>query len=200
MADDKNLQGGDLTPWQLLSGKGIYPAKYAVWLLLPFRAIQLSPARLVRRMALKPTDSVLEIGCGPGYFSPAVARHLRAGKLVLFDFQDAMLDIAERRLKRRGLSNYERHQGDAKALPFGDASFDAAFLVTVLGEVGDPARALAEAARVLKPGGRLSISELAGDPDYLRFDDVARMAQAAGLSFERRFGPRFAYTANFVRR
>ena len=192
VTDDK-----DLTAWQHLSGKGIYPAKYAVWLLLPFRAIQLSPTRLLRRLALKPTDIVLEIGCGPGYFSPAVARHLREGKLVLFDYQPAMLDIAERRLKRRGLSNYERHQGDAKALPFADASFDAAFLVTVLGEVGDPAHALAEAARVLKPGGRLSVSELAGDPDYVRFEDLKRMAQAAGLTLEHRFGPRFAYTCNF---
>jgi ubiquinone/menaquinone biosynthesis C-methylase UbiE len=192
VADEK-----DLTAWQRLSGKGIFPAKYAALLLLPFRGIQLSPKRLIRRMELKRTDTVLEIGCGPGYFSPAVARYLRQGKLVLFDYQAAMLDIAERRLKRRGLSNFERHQGDAKALPFTAASFDAAFLVTVLGEVGDPARALAEAARVLRPGGRLSVSELAGDPDYVRFEELKHMAEAAGLKFERRFGPGFAYTANF---
>jgi ubiquinone/menaquinone biosynthesis C-methylase UbiE len=195
MADDK-----DLTPWQRLAGKGIYPAKYATFLLLPFRAIQLSPKRLLRRMALKPTDTVLEIGCGPGYFSPTMARHLRDGRLVLFDYQSEMLDIAERRLKQRGLSNYERHQGDAKALPFADASFNAAFLVTVLGEVGDPGRALSEAARVLKSGGLLSVSELAGDPDYIRFDALRPMAESVGLVFEKRFGPRFAYTANFVRR
>ncbi len=72
--------------------------------------------------------------------------------------------------------------------------------MTVLGEVGDPARALAEAARVLKPGGRLSVSELAGDPDYVRFDALKPMAEGAGLAFEHKFGPRFAYTANFVRR
>lgn len=194
MADDT-----ELTAWQRLAGKGIYPAKYAFFLLLPFRAIQLSPRRLLRRMGLKPSDTVLEIGCGPGYFSPAVAGHLREGRLVLFDYQSAMLDIAERRLKRRGLSNYERRQGDAKALPFADGRFDAAFLVTVLGEVGDPARALAEAARVLKPGGRLSVSELAGDPDYVRFDDLRNMAEGTGLTFEERFGPRFGYTCNFTK-
>ncbi len=48
-----------------------------------------------------------------------------------------MLDIAETRMKARGLSHYDRLQGDAKALPFSDASFDVAFMVTVLGEVGD---------------------------------------------------------------
>lgn len=190
---------GDSTPKQSLGGKGIYPAKYAGFLLLPFRALQLSPARLLRRMVLKPTASVLEIGCGPGYFSPTVARYLSKGKLTLFDYQNAMLDIAERRLKQRGLSNYERHQGDAKKLPFAGASFDAAFLITVLGEVGDPARALAEAARVLKPGGLLSISELAGDPDYIRFDNLLRLAEGANLKFKQRFGPRFAYTANFIK-
>ncbi|HTQ13268.1 MAG TPA: methyltransferase domain-containing protein [Rhizomicrobium sp.] len=191
--------GAHVTAWQRLAGKGIYPAKYAIFLLLPFRGLMLSPTRLIRRMGIGRGDAVLEIGCGPGYFSPAVARHLREGKLVLFDYQDAMLDIAERRLRRKGLTNYERHQGDAKALPFADASFDAAFLVTVLGEVGDPARALSEAARVLRPGGRLSVSELTGDPDYVRFDRLKPMAEAAGLTFERRFGPRFAYTANFVK-
>lgn len=189
----------ELTPWQRVAGKGIYPAKYAIWLLLPFRALTLSPKRLVRRMGIKRTDTVLEIGCGPGYFSPTVARHLSGGKLVLFDYQSEMLDIAERRLKTRRLPNYERHQGDAKALPFADASFDAAYLVTVLGEVGDPALALAEARRVLKPGGLLSVSELAGDPDYIRFDALKQMAVGAGLIFKKRFGPRFAYTANFVR-
>ncbi|MGN6517044.1 MAG: class I SAM-dependent methyltransferase [Rhizomicrobium sp.] len=187
-----------LTPKTSFAGKGIYPARYAGFLLLPFRGVLLSPARLLRRMDLKPADRVLEIGCGPGYFSIAVARHLSRGRLTLFDYQDAMLDIAEKRLKARKLSNYARRQGDAKALPFADGSFDAVFLVTVLGEVGDPARALAEAARVLKPGGLLSVSELAGDPDYVRLDDLRRMAEGTGLHFTQRFGPRFAYTANFT--
>jgi ubiquinone/menaquinone biosynthesis C-methylase UbiE len=194
MADDR-----DATAWQRFSGKGIYPAKYAFFLLLPFRAILLSPRRLIGRMGIAPGDTVLEIGCGPGYFSAGVAAHLGHGRLVLFDYQSEMLDIAERRLKQRGLSNYERRQGDAKALPFPDGRFDAAFLVTVLGEVGDPSRALAEAARVLRPGGTLSVSEMAGDPDYLRFDTLKAMAQAAGFAFKERFGPRFAYTANFTK-
>src|SRR6202789_3701782 len=176
MADDN-----ELTAWQRLSGKGIYRAKSAFFLLLPFRAIQLSPRRLRRRVGLKPSDSVLEIGGGPGYFRPAVAQYLARGKLVLFDYQSEMLDIAERRLKRRGLSNTERHQGDAKALPFADDRFDAGFLVTVRGEGGDPARALAEAARVLKPGGRLSVSELAGDSDYVGFEALGHMDERQSM-------------------
>jgi len=185
------------TPRARLTGKGVYPVEYASLLLTPFRRLIFPPGRLVRLMKLKPTHRVLEIGCGPGYFSPAAARFLKRGSLTLFDYQDAMLDIAEARLKARGLSNYVRQQGDATALPFADRSFDAAFMVTVLGEVGDADAALREAVRVLRPGGILSVSEQFGDPDFIQLNDLKRRAAAAGLTFERRYGPRFFYTANF---
>ncbi|HUJ03453.1 MAG TPA: methyltransferase domain-containing protein [Rhizomicrobium sp.] len=191
MSSDKD------SAWARVTGKGIYPVEYARWLLTPWRRLISPPSMIVKRLGLKPTDRVLEIGCGPGYFSPTVARTLRQGHLTIFDFQDGMLDIAETRLKAGGLSNYTRQQGDAKALPFADASFDAAFMVTVLGEVGDPDAALKEARRVLKPGGRLSVTEMFGDPDRIAFEELRARAAAAGLVFERRFGPGFFYTANF---
>ena len=191
MSSDKD------SAWARVTGKGIYPVEYARWLLTPWRRLISPPSMIVKRLGLKPTDRVLEIGCGPGYFSPTVARTLRQGHLTIFDFQDGMLDIAETRLKAGGLSNYTRQQGDAKALSFADASFDAAFMVTVLGEVGDPDAALKEARRVLKPGGRLSVTEMFGDPDRIAFEELRTRAAAAGLVFERRFGPGFFYTANF---
>ncbi len=183
-------------PRKRLTGKGIYPPEYAGMLLTPFRRLIFPPGKLVRLMRLKRDAQVLEIGCGPGYFSPTVARHLKRGTLTLFDFQDAMLDIAEARLQARGCTNYVRVQGDAKALPFPDAAFDAAFMITVLGEVGGADAALREAARVLKPGGLLSVTEQFGDPDYIRLKELRALAAVVGLRFERRFGPRFFYTVN----
>ena len=183
--------------WARVAGKGVFPVEYAGTLLTPWRKLIFSPSRLVRILALKPTDRVLEIGCGPGYFSPAVAKFLTRGHLTLFDFQNGMLDIAEAQLKKRGLTNYARQQGDAKALPFAGDSFDAAFLVTVLGEVGGAEAALREAFRVLKPGGLLSVTEQFGDPDFVRRKALKRMAVATGFSFERSFGPGFFYTCNF---
>ena len=150
-------------------------------------------------MHLKRDAQALEIGCGPGYFSPAMARYLTGGTLTLFDFQDAMLDIAEGRLKAQGCTNYIRAQGDAKALPFADAAFDAAFMITVLGEVGDAGAALREAARVLKPGGLLSVTEQFGDPDFIRLRPLRTLAAAAGLRFRECFGPGIFYTANFCK-
>lgn len=193
------MTGNGDAPLKRLTGKGVYPVEYASMLLTPFRRLIFPPGRIIRLMRFKPSDQVLEIGCGPGYFSPAVARYLTRGSLTLFDYQDAMLDIAEARLKARGLSNYTRRQGDATALPFADKTFDAAFMITVLGEVGDADAALREAARVLKPGGRLSITEQFGDPDFIRLKELKRRAAAAGLAFERRYGPGFFYTVNFRR-
>jgi ubiquinone/menaquinone biosynthesis C-methylase UbiE len=151
----------------------------------------------VRRLRLTPTDHVLEIGPGPGYFSPTIARKLQQGHLVLFDIQPEMLEKASSRLKAAGLDNSETRQGSAELLPFPDGSFDTVFLVAVLGEVPNPPQAMIEAARVLKPGGRLSNTEVRGDPDFLTEEYVRALAHDAGLEPERRFGgPRF-YTLNF---
>jgi ubiquinone/menaquinone biosynthesis C-methylase UbiE len=184
--------------WPRVAGKGLYPAEYARWLLTPWRRLILPPSRIVKRLGLQPDDRVLEIGCGPGYFSPAVAK--ACGHLTLFDYQDGMLDIAQERLKARGLSNFARAPGDAKALPFAGSSFDAAFMVTVLGEVGDADAALREAARVLKPGGRVSVTEQMGDPDFISREELKMRAAKTTLAFERNFGSRFFYTANFLKR
>jgi ubiquinone/menaquinone biosynthesis C-methylase UbiE len=183
--------------WSRVTGKGVYPVEHAWMLLLPLRRLICPPSLLIRRMGLARSDQVLEIGSGPGYFSPAVARRLTHGRLTLFDSQPGMLAIAERRLKRRRLSNYDIRQGDAKALPFAENLFDAAFLVTVLGETGDAQASLHEAARVLKPGGLLSVTEIKGDPDFVPLDALAILAEKAGLTVARSFGPRFYYTANF---
>jgi ubiquinone/menaquinone biosynthesis C-methylase UbiE len=186
--------------WARVTGRGVFPVEYASTLLTPWRRLIFSPSKLVRIMKLRPSDQVLEIGCGPGYFSPAVAKFLSRGKLTLFDYQDGMLDIAEGQLKKRGLTNFSRHQGDAKALPFADNSFDVAFMVTVLGEVGDVDATLREALRVIKPGGRLSITEQFGDPDFVSRRVLKENAVAAGLAFEKSYGPRFFYTCNFRKR
>lgn len=183
--------------WTRVTGKGVYPVEYASMLLNPLRQLICPPWLLIRRMRLNVDDEVLEIGCGPGYFSPSIARKLTGGRLTLFDYQDGMLDIAEARLKRLGLTNYIRQRGDAAKLPFASNFFDLAFMVTVLGEIGDADAALHEALRVLKPGGRLSITEVFGDPDFVSRADLLQRATLAGWRFEKSFGPRFYYTSNF---
>jgi SAM-dependent methyltransferase len=96
-------------------GRGkIFQAKRAGLLLNPVRRLIQSPTRTVKRMALTQTDRVLEIGCGPGYFSRAIATAVPQGSLVLFDLQHAMLEIARRRLPE--FANIHSTQGDASSL------------------------------------------------------------------------------------
>lgn len=139
---------------------------------------------------------VLEIGPGTGYYTLPVAEWLGPdGRLDIFDLQQEMLDHTLRRAAEHGLTNIEATQGDARALPYPDASFDAAFLVTVLGEIPDQVQALRELRRVLKPGGRLVVGELWGDPHVVPARRLRERAQQASLRFERRIGPPLGFFA-----
>lgn len=167
--------------WRRVTGKGVYPAEHASWLLSPLRRLLITPENLIRRFDVKPQDHILEIGCGPGYFSPAAARSAPAGRLVILDTQEAMVAMAMQRLERAGAENVSAVVADAAHSPFADSSFDIVFLVTVLGEVSDPPAAMREIARILRPGGRVFITEALGDPDHLSKTQVRSLSEASSL-------------------
>jgi ubiquinone/menaquinone biosynthesis C-methylase UbiE len=153
-------------------------------------------ARLRRVLAPKAGERVLEVGPGTGYYSVEMAEWLSpGGRLDVFDLQQEMLDHTMRRATQRGVHNISGTQGDARRLPYADATFDAAFLVAVLGEIPDQQSALTELARVLKPGGRLVVGELFGDPHWVRPKRLAARAAAAGLADAGRLGTPLGYFA-----
>jgi SAM-dependent methyltransferase len=157
----------------------------------------LSVARLCRILEPRAGERILEIGPGVGIYSLPIAAELRpAGVLDALDVQREMLGALARRAARAGATNVVPAEGNAQRLPYPEGSFDAAYLVGVLGEIPDPAAALRELRRVLKPGGRLVVGEaLVVDPDAVRFPALLEVARRAGFDFERRLGPRFAYFA-----
>ncbi|MBO9579104.1 MAG: demethylmenaquinone methyltransferase [Microbacteriaceae bacterium] len=114
-------------------------------------------AATVRAIDPKPGDRVLDVACGTGTSTAALAK--RGAKVVGLDFSAGMIAEAVRR--HPGL---EFVAGDAMALPFGDDEFDAVTISFGLRNVADPAAALAEMYRVLKPGGRIVITEFSTPP------------------------------------
>ncbi len=152
-------------------------------------------ARLVEILEPRPGERVLEIGPGTGYYTFEMAGRLDGGQVDIFDIQQEMLDHVVREANKRGVTNVQPALGDAQALPYGDASFDAAVLITVLGEIPDQDRALSEIERVLKPGGRLIVGEMMVDPHIVTSGKLRERAARAGLSFERRLGSPLAFFA-----
>jgi ubiquinone/menaquinone biosynthesis C-methylase UbiE len=151
-------------------------------------------ARLREALAPQPGETLLEVGPGTGYYSLPVAEWLMPeGRLHVFDIQQEMLDHTLREAQRRGVMNIEPRQGDARRLPYADATFDGAYLVAVLGEIPDQDAALRELRRVVRPAGRIVVGELLGDPHMVGEGSLRRHAERAGLRLERRVGPRFGY-------
>ncbi|MBN8264796.1 MAG: metalloregulator ArsR/SmtB family transcription factor [Xanthomonadales bacterium] len=105
---------------------------------------------------LEPGD-VLDIASGDGVLAELLAPH--AGRYVCVDASQRVVAAASERLRR--YPNVEVREGDMHALPFAAASFDLVVLMHALTYADKPAQAVAEAARVLRPGGRLLLSSLA---------------------------------------
>lgn len=125
---------------------------------------------------LPPGWTVADLGCGTGAVSAALAPWV--GRVVGVDQSPAMLRAAARRTA--GLGNVELRRGGLEALPLRDGECDAALLVLTLTYLADPRPALVEAARAVRPGGRLSVVDLLahGDESFRR-----RLGQAS-LGFE----------------
>jgi ubiquinone/menaquinone biosynthesis C-methylase UbiE len=174
---------------------------WLTWLLdNPLRALLLAPTTFCDRVPIRPTDRILEIGPGSGFFSVELAKRVPHGHLELLDIQPEMLDKARRKLTAAGVRNvgFTVASGDGP-LPFADASFDIAVLITVLGEIPDPAAAVQSLARILKRGGILAIHEHLPDPDIIPQGKLRRLVEPLGFRMESTTGPRWNYTALFRR-
>jgi ArsR family transcriptional regulator len=100
--------------------------------------------------------TVADLGAGTGHLTQIVAPFVR--QVIVVDSSAAMLRVARTRLGEA--ANVDIRRGDLEALPIEAGSVDAAFMVLVLPYLAEPGRAIAEAGRVLKPGGRLLVTDL----------------------------------------
>jgi ubiquinone/menaquinone biosynthesis C-methylase UbiE len=117
---------------------------------------------LVRTVAPERGQRLLEIAAGPGDTGFLAASLLGNGRLVSTDIAPAMVEAARKRGAELGIDNADFHVIDAQQMDFDDASFDGAICRWGYMLMPDPATALKETRRVLKPGGRLALAVFTG--------------------------------------
>ena len=149
---------------------------------------QAGRARLA--LLLPPVD-VADIACGEGYLSVESARWAR--RVVGIDRSADVLKRAKALAERRGVENITWKRGDMEKLPLQDGAVDVALLSQALHHAVNPSRAVAEAARILRPGGRVLVLDLREhDQEWVRDrvgdrwlgfkdEDLERFLTGAGL-------------------
>jgi ubiquinone/menaquinone biosynthesis C-methylase UbiE len=123
---------------------------------------------------------VLDLGSGAGADVLISARRVGAGgKAIGLDMTDEMLELARANAAEAGVDNVEFVRGYIEEIPLPDASVDVVISNCVINLSGDKSRVLAEAARVLRPGGRFAVSDVIADPEM---DEATKkdMAQWTG--------------------
>jgi ubiquinone/menaquinone biosynthesis C-methylase UbiE len=147
--------------------------------------------RFVTALGEAAQGSVLDVACGPGILSAAIAKTAR--DVVAFDLTPRMLKKAAQRCAEAGLGNVSFHEGNAAELPFAADAFDAVVTRLSVHHFDQPARVISEIFRVLRPGGSFVIadvissemtteSELQNAIEILRDPSHVRMLSASELT------------------
>lgn len=138
----------------------------------------------VRHLCLRPGETVLDLGSGGGFDALLAAREVGpGGKVIGVDMTPEMIRRARENAGRAGMGQVEFRQGRLEELPVEDGSVDAVTSNCVINLVPDKARVFREIARVLKPGGRLAVSDIVIDgelPKAVRQDLLAYVGCVAG--------------------
>jgi ubiquinone/menaquinone biosynthesis C-methylase UbiE len=139
-----------------------------------------------RLVELGARGRMLDIGTGPGHIPLLVCERIVDARVVGIDLARHMLAHAERHRKASPhATRVEFRIADAKGLEFPDASFDAVFSNTILHHIPDPRPFLAEARRVLRPGGALLVRDLYRPPTPERALELVALHAAGGSPVQR---------------
>ena len=136
---------------------------------------------VLEMLAIRPGESVLDIGTGPGFLAAEIAAAAGpTGQVCGIDISDSMLALARARMPTDQAPVELRH-GEAVRIPYPDASFDVAVSTQVLEYVADIATALSEIHRVLRPGGRVLILDTDWDSIVWHSNDERRMDRVLAI-------------------
>jgi len=148
---------------------------------LPIHAETGPMARTIAACAPTRDTDILDVACGPGILACALAEHTR--HVTGIDITPAMIGEARARQAALGLESLEWHVGDATALPFEDGRFDRVTTRYSFHHMPDPAAALAEMARVCRPGGRIVVIDATPEPrKQAAYDRMERLRDRSHTS------------------
>ncbi len=152
----------------------------------PLRQMLHPPDKILKSF-IKEGDTVLDFGCGPGFFTTAVAKRVgESGSVVAADLQPRMLKMAQRRARRKGVEALVQfHQCLKDGIGVQDP-FDVILAFHVIHELPDPVKFINEAASLLKPGGLFYILEPRGHVTEEAFARTISDAEATGLHVDSR--------------
>ncbi|MDP9067629.1 MAG: methyltransferase domain-containing protein [Actinomycetota bacterium] len=135
----------------------------------------------LRFAEIEPGETVVDLGCGAGIDSVIAAQRVGpAGHVIALDFLPEMLERTAAAAAAAGLSNVEPIEGEIESIPLPDASVDHVISNGVINLSPRKARVLAECARILKPGGKLCVSDLAVEEESLPTEVLTHPAAWAG--------------------
>ncbi len=126
------------------------------------------PYKALRQAGVKKGQAVLEVGCGPGFFTvPAAEMVGETGRVCALDINPLAIEHVREKVKAAGVSNVELLLADAAKTGLPDQSFDVVFVFGLAHAIGGMGPIMAELHRLLKPGGTLSVEGRVVPPSAL---------------------------------
>ena len=146
-----------------------------------YRGIIQNPTRMLKGR-VKEGMVVLELGCGPGFFTPEIARLAgKSGKVIAADLQEGMLDIVRKKIRGTDIEGrIVLHKCDEDRIGVKE-KVDLVVAFFMVHEVPDTRKTLEEIKSILKPDGRLYIIEFRMHPPKKKFEEMVNIASSMGF-------------------